>query len=139
MKSWQKYLIDGQRIAFSHNILFDYAISVLLIEDEPRQLERFVRDDPSRPLFLRPSLTYFFTRLWYDAPESFWNAFWHILPSNRSVHLRLFARLILTSVIANEARSIDQLRPLLERLRNGREFADRGDDATSAIAPYAAD
>ena len=114
----------GQRIAFSHNILFDYAISVLLIDDEPRQLEDFVREDPSRPLFLRPSLSYFFTRLWYAAPEKFWDAFWHILPSDQSLHLRLFARLIPTSVIANEARSIDQLKPLLERLRNGGEFAD---------------
>ena len=35
----------GQRIAFSHNILFDYAISVLLIDDKPQQLERFVLED----------------------------------------------------------------------------------------------
>ena len=113
-----------QRVAFSHNILFDYAISVLLIEDDPQLLENFVLEDSSRPLFLRPSLTYFFTRLWYDAPENFWNAFWHILPSNQSVHLRLFARLIPTSVIANEARNIDELEPLLEKLRNGKAVAN---------------
>ena len=116
----------GQRIAFSHNILFDYAISVLLIEDEPKRLERFISEDPSRPLFLRPSLTYFFTRLWYYDPTSFWKAFWHIFPSNQSVHLRLVARLIPTSVIANEAHKIDQLKPLLEELRNAekREIAN---------------
>ena len=114
----------GQRIAFSHNILFDYAISVLLIDDEPRQLEDFVRDDLSRPLFLRPSLTYFFTRLWYNAPESFWNVFWYILPSDQYVHLRLFARLIPTSVIANEARGIDQLKPLLDELQDSKKIAD---------------
>ena len=113
-----------QRVAFSHNILFDYAISVLLIEDDPKQLEAFVSEDPSRPLFLRPSLNYFFTRLWYDAPENFWNAFWHILPDNQSVHLRLFARLIPTSVIANEARNIEKLNPLLEKLQNGEAVAN---------------
>ena len=106
-----------QRIAFSHNILFDYAISALFIEDEPQQLERFVREDPSRPLFLRPSLTYFFTRLWYDTIESFWNAFWHTFQSNESAHLRI-ARLIPTSVIANESRNIDQLKPLLDKLQD---------------------
>ena len=116
----------GQRIAFSHNILFDYAVSVLLIEDTPEQLEAFIRKDPSRPLYLRPSLTYFFTRLWYDIPDRFWHVFWHILPSNQSVHLRLFARLIPTSVIANEAREIDQLRPLLEKLQNGETIANEG-------------
>ncbi|RKU21988.1 hypothetical protein C6499_20340, partial [Candidatus Poribacteria bacterium] len=110
---------SGQRIAFSHNILFDYAISVLLIEDEPRQLENFILEDASRPLFLRPSLTYFFTRLWYyKDPTSFWKAFWHIFPSDQSVHLRLVARLIPTSVIANEAHKIGQLKPLLEKLRS---------------------
>ncbi|MYC76471.1 NACHT domain-containing protein [Candidatus Poribacteria bacterium] len=115
-----------QRIAFSHNILFDYAISVLLIDDEPQHLENFILEDTSRPLFLRPSLTYFFTRLWYHDPKSFWRAFWHIFPSNRSVHLQLVARLIPTSVIANEAHKIDELKPLLEGLRNAekREIAN---------------
>ena len=132
-KAWDDLLSDEilakvsstrQRIAFSHNILFDYAISVLLIDDEPQQLEDFVREDPSRPLFLRPSLTYFFTRLWYYAPKSFWNVFWHILPSDQYVHLRLFARLIPTSVIANEARGIDQLKPLLDELQAGKRIAN---------------
>ena len=114
----------GQRIAFSHNILFDYAISILLIEDDPQKLEDFVNEDPSRPLFLRPSLTYFCTRLWYDVPESFWKAFWHILPKDRSVHLSLFARLVPTSVIANEARDTVQLEPLLKKLQKGEDIAN---------------
>ena len=106
----------GRWIAFSHNILFDYAISVLLIDDEPHHLEEFILEEPSRPLFLRPSLTYFFTRLWHYDLTSFWNAFWHIFPSNQSVHLGLVARLIPTSVIASETREIEQLVPLLEKL-----------------------
>jgi hypothetical protein len=114
----------GQRIAFSHNILFDYAISILLIEDEPKHFERFISGDLSRPLFLRPSLTYFFTRLWYYDSENFWKAFWHIFPSDQSVHLRLVARLIPTTVIANETCNIDQLTPLLEKLRNGERIAE---------------
>ena len=114
----------GIRIAFSHNILFDYAISVLLIEDDPQQLEIFVLEDESRPLFLRPSLAYFFTRLWYDAADTFWKAFWHIFPSNQSVHLRIVARLIPTRVIANEAREIGQLSPLLEKLEKGEGIAN---------------
>ena len=131
-RAWEGLLSDeivakvsstGQQIAFSHNILFDYAISVLLIEDEPQPLEDFVRDNPSRPLFLRPSLTYCFTRLWYNVPERFWDAFWHILPNDQPVHLRLFARLIPTSVIASEACKIDQLKPLLDKLENGEDIA----------------
>ena len=131
--AWHELLSDeilvkesstGQRIAFSHDILFDYAISVLLIEDEPQKLENFVREDQARPIFLRPSLTYFLTRLWHKSPESFWNAFWHILPQQEPVHLRLFVRLIPTSVIANEARETDQLTQLLEQLQNGEDIAN---------------
>ena len=115
----------GQHIAFSHDILFDYAISILFIEEEPQQLQGFILKDSSRTLFLRPSLTYFFARLWYDddAPEKFWNAFWCVFRSNQSAHLRI-ARLIPTSVIANETRGIDQLKPLLEKLQNGEEIAN---------------
>ncbi|MDE0424426.1 MAG: ATP-binding protein [Candidatus Poribacteria bacterium] len=119
-----KVSLNGQRIAFSHNILFDYAISVLLIDEEPQHLEDFVLEDPSRPLFLRPSLTYFFTRLWYYDSESFWKAFWHLFPSDQSVHLRLVARLIPTSVVANEAREIEDLSPILEKFQNGEEIAN---------------
>ena len=39
------------------------------------------------------------------------------------MHLRLFARLIPTHVIANEARTLGQLTPLLEKLENGAEIA----------------
>ncbi len=115
----------GQRIAFSHNILFDYAVSVLLIDDEPQHLENFITEDPSRPLFLRPSLTYFFTRLWYyEDSKSFWRVFWHILRGDQSVHLRLVARLIPASVIANEAREDGQLDSLLQKLRGGEPIVE---------------
>ncbi|MCY3739634.1 MAG: SMEK domain-containing protein [Candidatus Poribacteria bacterium] len=116
----------GKRVAFSHNILFDYAISVLLIDDEPQHLENFILEDPSRPLFLRPSLTYFFTRLWYYKDSaSFWRAFWHILQRDQSVPLRLVAHLVPTSVIANEAHDIDQLTPPLEKLQSTNETANK--------------
>lgn len=112
-----------QRVGFSHNILFDYAVSALLIEDTPVDFERFVSADPSRPLFLRPSLNYFFTRLWFTQPNSFWNILWHILPSEK-VHMRLFARLLPTAVVANELRRSDELQPLLEQRSQDRELGD---------------
>ena len=114
---------SGQRVAFGHNILFDYAVSVLLIEDTPADFERFVSADPSRPLFLRPSLNYLFTRLWHIKPATFWSIFWHILPSVR-VHMRLFARLLPTAVVANELSHADELRPLLDHRSQNRELGD---------------
>ncbi|HOX25606.1 MAG TPA: ATP-binding protein [Candidatus Krumholzibacteria bacterium] len=114
---------EGQRVAFRHNILFDYAVSVLLIEDTPGDFERFIGADPSRPLFLRRSLDYFFTRLWYAKPESFWTILWHILP-NAAVQIRLFARLLPMAVVANELKHAEELQPLFDHCGVDRELGD---------------
>ncbi|HEV7642786.1 MAG TPA: AAA family ATPase [Pyrinomonadaceae bacterium] len=113
---------DEQRITFRHNILFDYAVSILLIEDNLQEFVNFINSDPSRPLFLRPSLNYYFTRLWYANPELFWTIFWGVLP-NDSLHVRLFARLLPPTVIVNEARQISELQPLVEALTSGEDLA----------------
>jgi hypothetical protein len=112
-----------QRIAFRHNILFDYAVSVLLIEDEPEKLISFLSEDPSRPFFLRPSLSYYFTRLWHSARHFFWQMFWKTLP-NSDLHVRLFARLLPPTVVVKEARSADDLNPLVDGLMNGVDVAN---------------
>lgn len=114
----------GQRIAFSHNILFDYAVSVLLMEDSPDKFTEFIEEDPSRPLFLRPSLIYYFTRIWYSDPKLFWDSFWYIFP-NENIHLRLFARFLPTGVIANEAREIEQLTPLVDSLEKKEHYSTK--------------
>ena len=129
----EKVSSTGLRIAFSHNILFDYAISVLLIEDEPRQFEDFVLQDESRPLFLRPSLSYFFTRLWYKTPETFWKTFWHIFQSEQREHLRLVVRSIPMRTIVSETRQVGQLTPFLEQLERGRRNRKWRIDVADAI------
>ena len=115
-----------QRIAFSHNILFDYAVSALLIARDPANACRFFEDDPSRPLFLRPSLDYFFTGLWDSSPEEFWNLVWYMLRAS-GAHVRVYARLVPAMAIAREARSPGHLAPLLRRVH------DRGPGASTFL------
>ena len=103
-----------QRVAYSHNIFFDYAVSALLIERDPVAACDFLADDLSRPLFLRPSVDYFFTGLWDSDPESFWNVLWYMLDAPKT-HVRVYARLVPAMVVAREARTVEQLSPLLER------------------------
>jgi len=114
-----------QRITFSHNILFDYAVSVLLIEDDAEQLAHFLLQDPSRPLFLRPSLAFYFTRLWHTEPQMFWRNFWQLLPSSH-LHVRLFARLLPPTVVVNEARTIQELQPLADAVIADNELGREG-------------
>ena len=111
-----------QRVAFAHNILFDYAVSVLLLDDEPKTLNTFIAADPARPFFLRPSITYLFTRLWYDARDSFWISSYAAL-GNASNHVRLVGRIIPSAVFVAEARTRDDLVPLLSEIDAGRDDA----------------
>ena len=114
----------AQRVAFSHNILFDYAVSVLLIEDEPEKLVDFVSEEPSRPLFLRPSLDFYFTRLWHTEPNLFWKVFWHVLGIESETPMRIVARLIPTRVIVSEARELEEIEPLFGSLAGMEPIAD---------------
>lgn len=116
------YGTSEQRITFGHNILFDYAVSVLLIEDDAGKLIQFLSEDPSRPLFLRPSLSFYFTRQWHESPDLFWEIFWLMLP-NADLHIRLFARLLSPTVVVNELRTVEQLKPLTVALEDAHENA----------------
>jgi len=117
---------NNQRISYSHNILFDYAVSVLILEEDPDQFIKYLSESTARPIFLRPSLTFFFTRLLIDQHETFWSIYWKISPTEEC-HLRPFIQLLPTTTVALGATDLAQLEPLIERLRDGK------DDAKSAI------
>jgi hypothetical protein len=110
---------NGQRVVFSHNILFDYAVSRLLIEDEPQALMEFLGEDVSRPIFLRPSINYFLVRLWHDDRDRFWDVLW-TLQTSGDPHVRLIARVLPTAVVVSEAREVSDLDPLIGALESGR-------------------
>jgi hypothetical protein len=109
-------------VAFTHNILFDFAVSAHLLESEPNRLAEFVAEEPARPLFLRPSLVYHFTRLWHFNRDAFWRNFWAVVQRGE-MHLRQIVRLVLPAVVVNEAQTPEDLAPLLERLRMGQSPA----------------
>ena len=105
-------------VAFTHNILFDFAVSAHLLESDPKRFAEFVSEEPARPLFLRPSLVYHFTRLWHFNRDVFWRNFWAVVQRGE-MHLRQIVRLVLPAVVVNEAQTPEDLAPLLERLRMG--------------------
>jgi hypothetical protein len=58
------------RIFFSHNILFDYALARVIL-DEVR-LPTFLAEDSNRSLYYRPSLNFFFGHVWLADRLLFW-------------------------------------------------------------------
>jgi hypothetical protein len=117
--------VSKQRVMYSHNILFDFAVAALLLEDDPQDFAQFVADEPARPLFLRPSLVYHFTRQWHGDRKVFWDNFRAAALQNQ-VHLRQIVRLVLPAVIVSEARQAADLEPLITDLRNSDETARNG-------------
>jgi len=120
-KSYESLLSDeilidaddkGQRLSYSHNILFDFSVSQLLLEDEAQSLVSFLAEDKSRPFFLLPSLLFHMTDLWFRNRDTFWNCFWS-LRSEKSTYLRLFSRIVPTRVLVSEARVLSDLLPLI--------------------------
>ncbi len=99
------------RIFYSHNILFDYAVSRLCLSDNVTELLEFITKDLSRPFFLRPSFIYFFTQVWYDNPNEFWKIYWKLASESRK-EIQLFVKLILNTVIAEEYNRIEDLNNL---------------------------
>lgn len=103
----------GQRIGFAHNILFDYAVSILLIEDDAEAFHDFLVQDAARPLFIRPSIDYYLTRQWVHSPIVFWSVVWRMFQAS-TTEAQVYARILPATVIAREVRSLEELRPLLD-------------------------
>ena len=115
---------NRDRIAFRHNMLFDYAVSRLLINDSPEALATFLKEDKARALFLRPSLYYQFASLWQSDLSAFWQAYWRMLFDD-AVQVRLFPTLLPPLFAARELRSSDELLPLMSRREKERTRTDQ--------------
>ena len=105
------------RLSYGHNILFDYAISRLLL-DEYRIFD-FVREDAARFLFFRPSLTFFFHRLWAFDRGMFWKITSNIL-STKDLPERM--RVVPAVVLSEATRDADEIEPDTLRVSLGASF-----------------
>jgi KaiC/GvpD/RAD55 family RecA-like ATPase len=97
-----------QRIAYSHNILFDFSVAKLLLDEE--RLFPFLRD-PDRSIFFRPSISYFLSLMWYQDR----NTFWKIVPKFFTPDYQLPPRVHVLPGIAifNSVVKQEELTPLL--------------------------
>ncbi|MBN2776863.1 MAG: hypothetical protein JXR36_04440 [Bacteroidales bacterium] len=102
----------NRNVAFSHNILFDYFIGRLSIPGKPDKVLKFLNEDKTRAFFLRPSLIFHYTGLWYNDRTEFWKSFNYFL-QNDQTHIDLFKRLVLISVAACEFEDVDDIRVII--------------------------
>jgi len=104
---------DGSdTLAFSHHVLFDYALARLMLRVDEARLAALLRDRPDLALVARPSLTLHFQWCWEQDRELFWRLTFALAEDQT---LPLLGRAAAPAVAA-QAISADDLRPLTEAL-----------------------
>jgi hypothetical protein len=96
------------RLSFVHNILFDYGVARLLLDEQ--SVEPFIQTDLSRTIFFRPSLAYFFHYLWFRDRALFWTVAFRFFPS---ALLPQRARILPGIAVCEAAQTAEDLKPLL--------------------------
>lgn len=104
-------------LAFSHHVVFDYAVERLLLRGTPDQLIRRLGGDPDLTVFIRPSLVLHFYHLWRadSCHGQFWDLVFRVIRNDR---LPEIAKLIGPSVGAEIALVVSDLKPLCAALND---------------------
>jgi hypothetical protein len=116
--------INKNKISYSHNILFDYAVSRYVIEDDKDGLFKFILADKSRIVLLKPSIRYYLTKCWYLDKTAFKKICLKLYEANAS-DIPLIAKIMTTQVIVRESDALsdqDFICNLYEKNDNYREW-----------------
>ncbi|WP_185286182.1 NACHT domain-containing protein [Chryseobacterium indologenes] len=101
------------RIAYSHNIFFDYAINRLCLDHNYKSLIQFISEDYSRAFFFRPSFIYFFTSIWNEDKKIFWELY-DGLTTNKNSVIQLFVRLVINGTISSQYENLEDIQEVLK-------------------------
>lgn len=111
---------SSRRISFAHNILFDYAVARLWMQELPDEVldSLALSQNEDLLLFARPSLVFAFERLWYaDDPASpgsrqlFWSRAIELASREQ---MRLMGRVAAAGVAASQLQRLSEAEPLLQ-------------------------
>jgi hypothetical protein len=103
-------------LAFSHHVLFDYAVARLLLEDDIRLVESLVQDS-DLVMAIRPSLVLRFQQAWFNDPsrEEFWSL---AMAVGRRPEMPQAAKVIGPSVAAELAATLADIEPLVRSVES---------------------
>jgi hypothetical protein len=102
---------DQSLLAFSHHVLYDYAVERLLLRGEPADLVSRLESSPDLALAIRPSLVLHFQHVWAQGPDR--KAFWALVERiERSNQVPDIAKTIGPTVAKEMFRTLDDLSPV---------------------------
>lgn len=100
--------INKQRIAFTHNILLDFAISKFLLREQVKKQVKYVRKNEKMPFIFRQAFIYFYSKLYQDENATFWQHYFKIAEQDSPI-FRLFHQTSLIYVLVNLYRKAEDL------------------------------
>lgn len=108
----KKTSLFKSQIAFSHNVLFDYAVAKYSLSQDANEFLNFFIENKVASIFLMPSIQYYFNALWWFDRESFWKNL-GIFLSSKEPSIGIMVKAIPFKVIIEESQSIDDVKPIL--------------------------
>jgi hypothetical protein len=120
--------VEDEIIAFSHHVLFDYAVERSLLRGTANVLADRILADPDLLVFARPSFDLHFRHLWEMDPTR--RRFWETAVDLSSEDIPRIGRVIAPAVGAELIGDLADFRPLLEQLEVGDEGRRRGVEET---------
>ena len=119
--------VEREQIAFSHNVLFDFALAKVLLSGREEKLSEAIIAQPDLVIFARPSFDFHFRSLWESDPSRarFWEACLAIAAETEVPQLgRVIGPVVATEVIREAADFEPLLTALAEEDTARREIAE---------------
>jgi DNA-binding HxlR family transcriptional regulator len=115
--------INKNKIAYTHNILFDYAVSRLVIDETENGLINFISTDKSNTILLRPSIQYYLTKIWYN-DKSLFKKICIKLYKVKESEISLIGKIMPIQVLVKEADSIEDSKFISDLYDKGNKFRE---------------
>lgn len=107
--------------SFAHNILYDYAIARLWVQDYPKMVIQELSSPGNHDLLIaiRPSMTMALRRLWHQYGETDRRTFWNRgLEVQSSTGVRLVGKIIAGNVAADEYATVSDITSLIDAIKD---------------------
>jgi hypothetical protein len=104
---------DRRALAFEHNFLFDFAVAKLYLPRVITDLVQMFENDADSVMLLRPSIALRAQELWASDRSQFWDLTFSFAESTK---ISLLAQMIPMATVAENARDIGDLEPLIQAL-----------------------
>ena len=102
-----------QVVAFSHHILFDFAVSQLFLPPEPDQVVQLIAADPDLVVMIRPSIVMRYQQLWETDRGAFWALLFRMCGDTPIPNI---GKVIGAAVAAESGRTVQDFHPLEQAL-----------------------